>query len=81
MNVPVATNCCVAPFGIAVVCGVIERKRNTAGPTVIVADAVSEPFTALIVVIPAVRALARPVVEMVAIDGADELHTDEPVRS
>jgi hypothetical protein len=74
--VPVAINCSVTPTGMEVIAGLAGptvRAESVAEFTVRVVLPEALPKTTLRVVVPGVRAMARPLLVMVATDGADEL--------
>lgn len=70
-------NCCVVPSGIEADGGLTAMEINVAGVTVNVAVPFNAPEEALIMVVPALKALARPCDPeaslMVATLGAEEL--------
>jgi len=79
-SVPVAINCCVAPSAIAGDAGVIARDVRVA--TVIVAVPDMLPDEAVMVVVPAAMAVARPEeLLIVATAVSDELHVTDAVIS
>ena len=61
-----AWNCCVSPAAIAALAGVTVMDSSTAGFTVSPASPEIPSFVALIVAVPRVRPLARPVDVMLA---------------
>lgn len=65
-KLPVAVNCCWVPAAIEIVAGEIVMEVSCAGTTVMVAESVRPPTVAVIVVEPAARITARPVVSTVA---------------
>jgi hypothetical protein len=72
-NVPVAVNCWVAPpvtFGLA---GVTAMEDRVAEPTVRSVLPETVPEVAVMVVVPAARAVASPLLLIVAVAGLDEL--------
>jgi hypothetical protein len=60
LSVPVAVNCCFVPSGTEGLPGVTAIERSTGGVTARLADPLSEPDSAVIVVAPWPRVLARP---------------------
>ncbi len=81
VKVPVAENCWVVLAAIEGLAGLTAIERTTGGVTVKVAEPVTEPEVAEMVVMPGVLLEARPLLPMVATFGADELQTTEGVRS
>ena len=81
--VPVAVNCCVAPSSMLGVAGVndIETSVTVCVTAVSVADPDIFPTVALMVVDPAVRAVARPEFEMLILILSEEVQVAEFVMS
>jgi hypothetical protein len=78
-NVPVAANCCVLPrlmFGLA---GDIAMDASVAIVSVVEPEMLSE--VAVMVVVPAATAVARPSLLMVAAAVSDALHVADAVKS
>jgi len=75
--VPMKVNCWVPPWPIDTFDGVKDTDVRTGGVTVNVADAVTLPTEALIVVPPWPSPVASPVASTPAIKGAEELHCAE----
>ena len=73
-------NCCVSPAAIDGVAGETAIETSVGAVTVSVAEPVTEPDAAWIVLLPAVTPVARPVLAMVATALDDELHVTELVR-
>ena len=78
LNVPVAVNCCCTPSGIDIPAGVTAIETRVALVTVRLAVPDTEPTVALIVVGPAVKAIAVPFVGTASLTVAtlvsEELH-------
>lgn len=68
-----AVNFCVSPAATDAVAGATEIEVNTAAVTVSVAEPLIVPDVAVMVVVPAIRLVAKPVLLTVAIDVADEI--------
>jgi len=64
-KLPVAVNCCSVPAAIEMVAGAMVMEVRCAGTTVMVVESLKAPTVAVIVVEPAVRIAARPVLSMV----------------
>lgn len=83
-KVPMAANCCAMPSGMLGVAGVTAIEVMTAEVTVRVVDPETAPETAVMVVVPAVTAFARPwvgvLVLTLATAGFEELHVALAVR-
>ena len=60
--------------------GVTARDNRTAGQTLSVPDAVTEPELAVMVALPALCPVANPPLAIVATAVEDELHVTDPVR-
>jgi hypothetical protein len=65
-KVPVAVNCCITPTGMEGFAGVMAMDTRTAEVTVMVVLALLPPKLAVIVEVPTLAAVARPVLLMVA---------------
>jgi hypothetical protein len=83
--VPVATNCCVRPRGMLGAVGVIAIDTNVAGVTVKVTPGeVMAPSPAVMLLVPAVAEVARPLVPpallIVATAGVADTHATEVVK-
>lgn len=78
-KVPVAVNCCVVPSAIVGLDGV--TAMNATVSTVKLVDPDMLPEVAVMVVDPRAPAVASPVVLMLAIPVADELHVTDAVKS
>src|ERR1700722_13671676 len=74
LNVPVAVNCCVPPFGTEGFAGVTAMDTSVAAVTVSVVLPVMLLEAAWIVVEPVVTAVAKPAALIVATVTAEELH-------
>ena len=72
-KVPVAVNCWVAPPGTLGLAGVTAMEDRVAEVTVRVVLPATVPEVAVMVVVPAEAAVARPVLLTVATDGLDEV--------
>src|SRR5260370_155568 len=66
LNVPVALNCCVAPFGTEGFAGVTAIDCNTGAVTVSVVEPLIVPEVALIVLDPVATVVANPALLIVA---------------
>ena len=75
-----AVSCCVFPAAIELFAGVTAIEARTEEVTVSVAVPCTVPETAMIVVLPTIKPLARPAALIVATFGADELHAAVLVR-
>jgi len=73
-------HCCIDPAVREGLTGVTAMETSVGVMTVIVVDAVMEPEVALMVVAPAVRAVATPAALMVATLVVEEVHAAELVR-
>jgi hypothetical protein len=67
LYVPVAVNCCVPPATTDGFAGVTAIEDNVAAVTVNVVEPVTAPLVALIVVVPAFNAEAKPAALIVAV--------------
>ena len=82
LNVPVATNESCVPGAIVRFTGVIDMDTIVAFVTSSVADALTDPSAAVMVVIPGLRPFAIPLLApTLATSGFDELHEHWTVRS
>jgi hypothetical protein len=79
-KVPVAVNCCVVPLAMLGLVGVIARDASVAGFTVSVVDPDMPSDDALIVVVPAATAAAKPELLIVATPVLDEPQVTDVVR-
>lgn len=79
--VPVAVNCCVAPGAILGLAGITAIETNVAFCAVIVNVAVFStlPDIALIVVVPAAMAVARPAFEIFALLVSEDVQVTDAV--
>jgi len=64
-KLPVAVNCCSVPAAIEMAAGAIVMELRFAGTTVMVVESVKAPTVAVMVVEPAARMAARPVLSIV----------------
>jgi hypothetical protein len=80
LNVPVAVNCCVAPFAIDGFAGVTAIDCSVAAVTVSTVDPLTEPDVALMVLVPTPAPVAKPVLVMVATEVVAEPHVTDVVR-
>jgi hypothetical protein len=80
-KVPVAVNCWVAPLSMPGSAGVMAIEDKVAEVTVRVVLTETVPEVAVIVVVPAVRAVARPLLLITATEASDELQVTNVVRS
>ena len=80
LYVPVAVNCRVLPAKVEGFAGVTEIDTSETVVTIKVVDPETLPNAALIVVLPAATAVARPTGVIVATPAADELHVTKGVR-
>ena len=64
-----------------IVAGEIVREVRCAGTTVIVVESVKAPTVAVMVVVPAARIAARPLLSMVATEVVEEVQVTPPTRS
>ncbi len=80
-KVPVAVNCWVAPPSTLGSAGVMAMEDRVAEVTVRVVLTETVPEVAVIVVVPAVRALARPLLLITATEVSDELQVTNMVIS
>ena len=60
VNVPVAVNCCVGRRAMEAKSGVTEMDTSSGGITLSTVEPVTPPTVALMVVVPAARAVASP---------------------
>ena len=74
LYVPVAANCWVKPAATDGEAGVTEIDTNTAAVTVSVAEPLIVPDFAVMVVLPFATLVANPLLLIVAIDFADDVH-------
>jgi hypothetical protein len=81
LYVPMAVNCCVSPASIEALAGVTLTEARTGEVTVSIAAPCTVPETAVIVVPPTIKPLARPPALIVATEGADELHVVDEVKT
>jgi hypothetical protein len=77
--VPVTVNCCIAPGGRKMFCGVMAVLSNVGAVTVSGADALRFAFIAVMIVLPALRLVVQPALPTVATAVLREVHaaTDE----
>src|SRR5713226_572773 len=75
LNVPVAVNCCVAPWAADGFAGVTAIDTSTAGVTVSSVEPVMLPLVAEIVDVPVPTLVAKPVLLIVATPRVAEAHT------
>jgi hypothetical protein len=80
LYVPVAANCCVAPFTIDGFAGVTAMETNTGGVTVKPVEPLIDPEVACIVVLPVPTPAARPAALTVATAVFVEVQVTELVR-
>ena len=80
-NVPVAANCCVACRDMPGLAGVMEMEDRVAEETVKGVLPQIPPKPAVMVVVPAAMAVARPLLLTVATDVLDELQATSQVTS
>jgi hypothetical protein len=80
LNVPVAVNCCAAPFTIEGFAGVTAIDCSVAAVTVSPVEPTMDDDVALIVDVPTAAPVARPAAVMVALAVFDELHVTVLVR-
>ncbi len=84
LNVPVAVNCCVAPFGSDTEAGVTLMDVAVTEPTVMTVFPLIEPEVAVIVVEPFATAVAKPCLPaallIVVTPATEELHVADAVR-
>jgi hypothetical protein len=80
-KVPVAVNCWVVPPGTLGLAGVIVMEDRVAEVTVRVVLCETAPEVAVMVVVPAVRAVARPLLLTTATEVSDELQVTKLVIS
>jgi len=78
---PVAVNCCGVPAAMDTVAGEIVMEVSCAGTTVMVVESVEEPTVAVMVVAPAARITARPLLSMVATVVVEEVQVTPVTRS
>jgi len=76
----VAVNCCVYPAATDAVPGLTTIEANTAAVTVNVAEPVTVPEVAVIIVLPGLTLVASPPLLTVAIVVADEVQVAVLVR-
>ncbi len=85
VKVPIATNCCVLPRGMAVFVGVIVNDVRRAGVTVSDADVeTTELYVAIMMVVPVLTEVTSPFVPNVlnvATDVSKDIHVTKEVRS
>lgn len=74
-------NCCDAPTAIEGVAGVTAIETSVGAATESVVDPVIELDVAEIFVVPAASPLARPLLDIPAMSGDDDIHVDVAVRS
>src|SRR5690242_15147678 len=75
-----AVNCCVSPLAMLGISGVTAIETSAAGLTASVAELVTPPSVAVIVVVPAAKAEARPAELIEATAGFDEAQVTWLVR-
>ena len=75
-----AVNCCVVPFAIEALAGLIEIPDKRGGVTDNDADPLIAPEEALMLVAPWLRPIASPPLLTVATPTADEVHCTVLVR-
>jgi hypothetical protein len=80
LKVPVAVNCCVAPFTIEGFAGVTAIDCNVAAVTVSPVEPTMDDDVAEIVEMPTPAPVARPVAVIVAAAVFDEVHVALVVR-
>ena len=80
-KLPVAVNCCCVPVAMDTVAGETVMEVRCAGMTVMVLESVKEPTVAVMVVVPAARITARPLLSMVATVVVEEVQVTPPTRS
>jgi len=80
LNVPVAVNCCVAPFAIDGFAGVTAIDCSVAAVTVSTVEPLIDDDVAVIVEVPTPAAVARPDALIVAMDVVPEFHVTVLVR-
>jgi len=80
LKVPVAVNCCEIPAATDAVAGVTAIDVNTAAVTAKVAEPMTVPDLAVIVVDPCDAAVAKPAVLTVATEVFDELQVAVLIR-
>jgi hypothetical protein len=73
-------NCCVVPRAVETVEGPIAIDTNVGTVTVKMADPLTEPEVAPILVVPCPRLVARPALLIVAVPIADDVHVTEGVK-
>ena len=74
MSEPVAVNCCCNPAATEAVGGFTVIETRAAGVTVADVVPLIEPDAAVIVAVPKALEVSRPVVEIVAMPVADDVH-------
>jgi len=74
-------NCWVAPTTMEGPTGITAIETSTGAATESVVDPMTELDIAEIVVVPAVKAFARPPLDTPAISGDDDVHVDADVTS
>ena len=80
-KMPVAVNCCTVSMASVAVAGLTAIDCRCAATTVRVEESEKPPAVALIVVLPAVNVVARPVLSTLATPEVEELHVTPLVRS
>ena len=78
---PEAANCCVTPTGMLGLTGVTEMEDRVAEVTVRVVLPEIVPEAAVMVAVPAAKAVAKPVLLTVATDGLEEVQVTRVVIS
>ena len=73
-------NCCVVPSAIEAFAGVTVNETKAAGVTLIVVEPLALPRTALIVLLPVAKPVAKPPTLIVATLFAEEVQVTEFAR-
>jgi hypothetical protein len=81
LKVPMAENCCEVLAAICGLAGESEIELSVAPLTVSVVAELIPPSAAVMVEAPTVSPVALPLALIEAVEGADEFHTTEDVRS
>jgi hypothetical protein len=80
-KLPVAVNCSAVPTAIVEVAGLTEMDCRWAATTVRVEESVKPPTVAVMLVVPALRVVATPVLSTLATAVVEELQTTPLLRS
>ena len=80
-KLPVAVNCCGVPAAMDTAAGEMVMEVSCAETTVIVVESVKEPTVAVMLVVPAARIRARPLLSMVTTEVVEEVQVTPLTRS